>query len=72
MDNITKRLSPRTYILDYLLENNIYAEDFADDLGITVNELTLILSGKEEISTELAKKIAKETGLNIEILNKNK
>ena len=58
---------PGKYILDYLLENSIYAEDFADDLGITEKELKLILEGNKRIDNDLAIKLSKEIGTSVEV-----
>lgn len=58
---------PGIYIKEWIFESYIYIEDFADDLGISLTELLLILNGKARITEELAVKLSEVMGTSKEV-----
>lgn len=74
IDQFKKRLKkdiitpyPGIYIKEYLFENSIYVEDFADDLGIEEIELIALLNGNLKITEELALKLSEVIGTSSEV-----
>lgn len=60
----------KDYLLDYLDENNISNVDFSNRLGISRNQLQLILSGKSSITKDLMEKISLVTDIPMEFIFK--
>ena len=58
---------PGIYLKEIMFENDIFAEDLADDLGISEDELFLILNGKSKITEELANKLSEVTETSAEV-----
>lgn len=66
-DKIFVKPFPGIYLKEYIYENMIFLEDFADDLGISTTELLLILDGKARITEELALKLSEVMGTSSEV-----
>lgn len=58
---------PGYYIKEYLHEEKIAYEDFADDLGIEEIELIALLNGNIKINEELALKLSELIGTSVEV-----
>lgn len=56
---------PGSYIEDIVNELNITQQEFADRLGISAKTISKIINGEDNISNDIANKLAKLTGISI-------
>lgn len=57
---------PGSYVEDIIEDLNITQREFAERLGVTPKTITLLIQGKERISTNLADKLARLTGISMQ------
>lgn len=57
---------PGSYVEDIVDELNITQADFAERLGTSAKTISKIISGNENISNDIANKLAKVTGISVE------
>ena len=66
-NNIKKAVHPGFYLKEYLLELQMTQEEFANRLGISGKQISLILSENASITADIAYKLSKLMGTSIEM-----
>ena len=54
---------PGAYISEIMKDENITKEEFADRLGVSIKEVSKLINGKENVTSELADKLEKVIGV---------
>lgn len=54
---------PGAYISEIINDENITQDEFADELGISIKEVSKMINCKENVTSELADKLEKVTGV---------
>lgn len=56
---------PGSYVEDIIRERNITESEFAEQLGVSSRTISKIIDGKEDISEDVANKLAEFTGVSL-------